>query len=44
MVPGVKDEEVAKYARQTGFVGVGIYPTSGFVHVDVGPLRTWSFR
>lgn len=35
IVPGVKDEEVAKFAREMGFVGVGIYPTSGFIHVDV---------
>jgi Bacterial protein of unknown function (DUF882) len=35
IVPGVKDEEVAKFARELGYSGVGIYPTSGFVHVDV---------
>ncbi|MFO0679812.1 MAG: DUF882 domain-containing protein [Polyangiaceae bacterium] len=35
VVPGVSDEEVAKFARTLGFVGVGIYPHSGFVHVDV---------
>jgi uncharacterized protein YcbK (DUF882 family) len=35
VVPGAKDQEVAKFAREVGFVGVGIYPTSGFVHVDV---------
>lgn len=35
VVPGARDEEVAKFAREIGFVGVGIYPTSGFVHVDV---------
>ncbi len=35
VVPGASDEEVAKFARQLGFVGVGIYPSSGFVHVDV---------
>jgi len=37
VVPGVPDEEVARYARETGFVGVGVYPTSQFVHVDVRP-------
>jgi uncharacterized protein YcbK (DUF882 family) len=37
VVPGVPDEEVARYAREMGFVGVGIYPTSQFVHVDVRP-------
>lgn len=35
IVPGTSDDEVAKWARELGFVGVGIYPTSGFVHVDV---------
>jgi len=35
VVPGVPDADVAAYARELGFVGVGIYPTSGFVHVDV---------
>ena len=37
VVPGVADEDVASFARQMGFVGVGIYPTSGFVHVDTRP-------
>lgn len=35
VVPGAKDEEVARFAREQGFVGVGVYPVSGFVHVDV---------
>ena len=35
IVPGATDEEVARFAREQGFVGVGLYPTSGFVHVDV---------
>ena len=33
--PGTSDEEVAKYAREEGFAGVGTYPVSGFVHLDV---------
>jgi uncharacterized protein YcbK (DUF882 family) len=37
VVPGVPDEEVARYVREMGFVGVGIYPTSQFVHVDIRP-------
>ena len=40
VVPGATDEEVAKFAREQGFVGVGVYPSSGFVHVDV---RTRSY-
>ena len=37
VVPGVPDEEVARFVREMGFVGVGVYPTSQFVHVDVRP-------
>jgi uncharacterized protein YcbK (DUF882 family) len=37
VVPGVADEEVARFVRGTGFVGVGVYPASQFVHVDVRP-------
>lgn len=37
IVPGASDTDVATYARSLGFVGVGIYPTSGFVHVDSRP-------
>ncbi len=35
VVPGVSDRDVATFARGMGFMGVGVYPTSGFVHVDV---------
>jgi uncharacterized protein YcbK (DUF882 family) len=35
VVPGAADEEVARFAREQGFVGVGVYPNSGFVHLDV---------
>lgn len=35
VVPGATDADVAKFAREEGFAGVGIYPVSGFVHVDV---------
>lgn len=35
VVPGASDEDVAKFAREEGFSGVGIYPVSGFVHIDV---------
>lgn len=39
-LPGVGDEALARYAREMGFLGVGVYPHSGFVHIDV---RTHSF-
>lgn len=35
VLPGVTDRRLAAWARRLGFVGVGIYPTSGFVHLDV---------
>ncbi len=35
VLPGVTDRRLAAYLRPQGFVGVGIYPTSGFVHLDV---------
>jgi uncharacterized protein YcbK (DUF882 family) len=35
VVPGAKDAEVAEFAKTLGRVGVGIYPRSGYVHVDV---------
>ncbi len=35
VLPGVPDADVAAFARTLGFVGVGIYPASGFVHLDV---------
>ena len=35
VVPGASDADVAAFARDLGFVGVGVYPTSGFVHIDV---------
>jgi uncharacterized protein YcbK (DUF882 family) len=37
VVPGVADEEVARFARAVGFAGVGVYPTSQFVHIDIRP-------
>jgi uncharacterized protein YcbK (DUF882 family) len=35
IVPGASDVAVAVYARTLGTCGVGLYPNSGFVHVDV---------
>lgn len=28
-------------ARKVGFRGFGYYPASGFMHIDLGPSRTW---
>ncbi len=30
-----------EYASQEGAGGIGIYPNSGFIHIDVGPRRAW---
>nr|WP_238986647.1 DUF882 domain-containing protein [Paracoccus sp. MKU1] len=27
-------------ARKAGFRGIGTYPRSNFVHIDIGPTRT----
>ncbi len=43
VVPGVPDEEVARFARGVGFVGVGVYPASQFVHVDIRPRSYFWF-
>jgi uncharacterized protein YcbK (DUF882 family) len=46
MIPGVKLPALAKIARRLGHVGVGYYPTSGFIHLDVrdGPSYFWADR
>jgi zinc D-Ala-D-Ala carboxypeptidase len=31
-------------ARAVGFLGFGFYPRSGFIHIDLGPARTWGER
>ena len=31
-------------AREIGFRGFGVYPRSGFMHVDLGPARSWGER
>ncbi len=46
MIPGKSLGAVAAYARTLGHVGVGFYPVSGFVHLDVrdGPSYFWIDR
>lgn len=41
-VPGVRASRVARVARALQGGGVGYYPRRGFVHVDVGDVRTWT--
>jgi len=43
-VPGVSTVTLRNAALALHAGGVGFYPVSEFVHVDVGPVRTWQFR
>ncbi len=43
-VPGVSTVKLRDAALALHEGGVGFYPVSQFVHVDVGPVRTWSYR
>ena len=42
-VPGVSTLMLRNAALALGVGGVGYYPVSQFVHVDVGPVRQWQF-
>lgn len=42
-VPGVSTLMLRNAALALGVGGVGYYPVSQFVHVDVGPVREWQF-
>lgn len=42
-VPGVSTVQLRNAALSLRAGGVGYYPVSQFVHVDVGPVREWSF-
>lgn len=42
-VPGVTTRSLDQAALSLHAGGVGYYPTSQFVHVDVGPVRQWSY-
>ena len=42
-VPGVRTKTLRDVALSLHEGGVGYYPISQFVHVDVGPVRTWTF-
>jgi uncharacterized protein YcbK (DUF882 family) len=42
-VPGVRTRNLRDAALSLAAGGVGYYPRSQFVHVDVGPVRRWSF-
>jgi uncharacterized protein YcbK (DUF882 family) len=40
-LPGVKLAEFRQTALSLARGGVGFYPASDFIHVDVGPVRRW---
>jgi len=40
-LPGVPLDVLYRAALELKAGGVGYYPKSGFIHVDVGPVRTW---
>ncbi len=40
-VPGVSLKKLRNIAISLKQGGVGYYPKSGFVHIDVGPVRAW---
>ena len=42
-VPGVSTVKLRNAALSLHEGGVGYYPVSQFVHVDVGPVREWSY-
>ena len=43
-VPGVSTRALRDVALSLRAGGVGYYPVSQFVHVDVGPVRQWQFN
>ena len=42
-IPGVRTRQLRDVALSLDAGGVGYYPRSQFVHVDVGPVRQWTF-
>lgn len=40
-LPGIPLAALYKAALEMKAGGVGYYPRSGFIHVDVGPVRSW---
>jgi len=44
ILPGIAPSVVYRYLRHLHVGGVGRYPSSGFFHLDSGPIRTWGGR
>jgi uncharacterized protein YcbK (DUF882 family) len=41
-LPQVAPQALEAWAKAQKLGGVGVYPQSGFVHMDIGPIRSWS--
>lgn len=41
-IPGLTVNQMAALARKAGFTGIGLYPSQGFIHVDVSKKREWT--
>lgn len=41
-IPSVTAQALQGWAKAQRAGGVGLYPESGFVHMDTGPIRYWS--
>jgi uncharacterized protein YcbK (DUF882 family) len=41
-LPRVAAGALHAWAKAQKLGGVGLYPASGFVHMDTGPIRSWS--
>lgn len=41
-IPGVPGARLCRYFRALRLGGVGCYPRLKFIHIDVGPVRTWN--
>jgi len=41
---GVSTKSLQQWARSLRMGGVGFYPSSAFIHIDVGPVRYWTGR
>jgi uncharacterized protein YcbK (DUF882 family) len=42
LIPGIATQALHSWARAQSAGGVGLYAESGFIHMDTGPVRTWS--
>lgn len=41
-LPGIPTATLHAWAKAQKLGGVGLYPDSGFIHMDTGPIRAWS--